>query len=111
MDVDALAEAGFVADEAAEAVLERSREGLREGGQQDAGVGVLAGEGDGAVEGDDGLTRAGGAGYAGWSVIVALDQLALRGVEEDGPFDPRVIEARSSSSTLRMRRKRRWASG
>jgi hypothetical protein len=46
----------------------------------------------GAVEGDDGLAGAGGTGDAGGGGEGALDEVALRGVEEDGPGLPGRVE-------------------
>ncbi|PJN95221.1 hypothetical protein CNY89_09740, partial [Amaricoccus sp. HAR-UPW-R2A-40] len=52
----------------------------------------VAGEADGAVEGDDRLAGAGGADDAGGAVEVAGDELGLRWMEEDGPPFPRGCE-------------------
>lgn len=46
------------------------------GGEEDSGAGVLAGETNGPVEGDDGLAGAGAAGDAGWAGEVAGDEFA-----------------------------------
>ena len=75
-------------------------------------AGSSAGEAGGAVEGDDGLAGAGAAGDAGGAGEVAGHEVALGGVEEDGPGSPRGRRGRPGarrSST--SRRKRRWASG
>ncbi len=92
LDGDAVVYGFFLADEDGEAVFEGGGEGVGEGGEQDAGVGVFTGEAGGAVEGDDGFAGTGRAGDAGGAFVVAFDNVALGGVEEDGPLFPRVIE-------------------
>ena len=44
------------------------------------------------MEGDDRLAGAGRTGHAGGAAVIALDRLALRRMQEDGPFLPRVVQ-------------------
>ena len=71
---------------------ERRRERVRVGRQQDARIGVRAREEHGAVDRDDRLARARRARHASRPTVVALDDLALRRMEEDDPALPRVVE-------------------
>lgn len=59
---DAVADGGLVADELVELRLEGVGEGVVEGGERHA-PGTRAHQKHGAVEGDDGLASAGGAGH------------------------------------------------
>ena len=91
-DGDAVGHVRALAEEAAELDAEGGGEGVGEGGEEDARGRVAAGEVGGAVEGDDGLAGAGGAGDAGGAGEGALDEVALGGVEEDGPGLPGGVE-------------------
>ena len=72
--------------------MQRVRQGIGKSREQDPRFGMGAGQMGGPVKRHDGLARAGGAGDAGWSGIVALDPLPLFGMQEDCPFLPREIE-------------------
>jgi len=47
---------------------------------------------DGAVKRDDRLAGAGGTRYPRRAAVGALDQAALRRVQEDRPFLPRIVQ-------------------
>ena len=93
LDVDPLGELRLVADEPAQPGAQRVGQGVREGGEQDASVGVPACERHRAVECHDGLPGPRRAGNPGGAREVALDQPSLLGVEEDRPLVPRELES------------------
>jgi hypothetical protein len=81
--------------QAAEVGLDVCGEVAREGGEQDAVVGLgehLLREVDGAVHGDHGLARAGAAEHPNRAVPGPVDELALARVEEDPPLLQRRVE-------------------
>ena len=67
------------------------RQRVREGRQQHLAR-LDAGEMGGAMQRDDGLASAGRARDARGTGEVARDQRRLRGMQEDGPFLPRLVE-------------------
>lgn len=91
-DLDALGDARLVADEESESGAEGVRQRFGERREENAGVVVSPREMRGAMEGDDRLARPGGPRDARRPSEVALDELALVGVEEDRPGFPRRFE-------------------
>jgi hypothetical protein len=55
--IEPLQQAGFTLHQAMELLLQQGRQGLGEGGEENAGVRIVAGEEDGAVQRHDGLAR------------------------------------------------------
>jgi len=92
MDFEAFGEARLIVNERAEFVAESVGEDFGECGEKDSGIGLGTGEEDGAMERDDSFAGAGGTGDAGRAVVIAFDEGALGGVEEDGPLVPREFE-------------------
>ena len=87
-----LGDAGLVVDQAPEPHAQRVRQRVGEGGEEDAGIGMRAGEMNGAVERHDGLSGAGRAGDAGRAAVCVLHDSALRRMQEDRPLLPRELE-------------------
>ena len=67
-------------------------ERVGEGRQQHPRPGVGSGEMGGAMQRDDGLAGPGRARDAGGPGEIAGDERRLRGMQEDGPFLPRLVE-------------------
>ncbi len=55
-------------------------------------MGMRAGEMNGAMERDDGLSCAGRTGDAGGAAVCSLHDTALCRMKEYGPFIPRILE-------------------
>ena len=85
-------DAGLIVDQAPEPHAQRVRERVREGGEEDPGVGMRAGEMDGTVKRDDRLSCAGRSRNAGRAIVCAIHNPALGRVQEDGPLLPREFE-------------------
>ena len=92
VNIDPLGETRFVAQQSLQLGLQRIRQRVGEGRQQDAGVGMRARQMGGPVQRHDGLARARRAGDARRAGVVALHPLPLLGVQEDRPLLPREIE-------------------
>jgi len=90
--VDALTEAGLGPDQPRQLDSQRARERVGESCQKDARFGIAASQVRCAVERDDGLPSPCRARNTCWSAEAALDQFPLRGVEEDRPPLPRILE-------------------
>jgi hypothetical protein len=92
VDIYALGEPWLGSQEATQLRFQCAGERFRECGEENSGLGLGASKVCGTVQGDNGFPCACGACDAGGAVVVALDPFALAGVEEDGPFFPRVVE-------------------
>ena len=77
-----------MADQAAQLAAQGLGEDGGEGGEQDTAGRILTGEVDGAMQGDDGLTRARRASDAGRAGELTLHPLPLGGMEKDRPLVP-----------------------
>lgn len=88
VDFQPLGESWLGADQASELGAQRACERLGEGRQEDATLRMSAREKDRAMQRDDGLPGAGRPADARRAVELALDPLALCGMEEDGPLVP-----------------------
>jgi hypothetical protein len=92
MDGDPPGDLGFIPDQGAQPRLERVGEGLRERGQQHPRPRIPTRQHHRAVKRDDRLAGAGRARDARRAGVVAIDHAALRRVQKDRPFVPRVFE-------------------
>ena len=87
-----LANTRLVADQASEFGSQSMRQGVGKGGEQHPGIGVSTGQKDGPVQGHDSLAGAGRPRYPCGAAIVPFHPLALRRMQEDGPFLPGIGE-------------------
>ncbi len=92
MNVQALRQTRFVADQPPELGAEGVRQDVRERRQQHARIRIGSGEKDGAMERHNRLPRASGARDAGWAAVVPFHQLPLLGMEKHGPLVPWEIQ-------------------
>ena len=92
VNINPLRETRFVAQQSLQLGLQRIRQRVGEGRQQNAGVGMRARQMGGPVQCDDGLARARRTGDARRAGVVALHPLPLLGMQEDRPLLPGEIE-------------------
>ena len=92
VNIDPLRETRLTAQQPLQLGLQRIRQRVGEGRQQDAGVGMRARQMGGPVQRHDGLACARRTGDARRPGVVALHPLPLLGVQEDRPLLPREIE-------------------
>ncbi len=93
MHFHALAETRFVADQVAELRPAAHSPDVSENVvSRTLRARICAGQKDGAMQRDDGFAGARRTGDARRAAVVALDQLALRRMQKDGPLLPGIIE-------------------
>ena len=90
--LETLGDLRLVADQAREAHSQGGCQRVGEGRQQHAALRVPAGQMHRPVEGHDGLAGARRPRDAGGAVVLALDELPLRRMQEDRPLLPGIVE-------------------
>ncbi len=92
MDVDPLGQVWFAACQAFEFGVQSIRQRVGKRGEQHPGIGMTACQKHGPVQRHDGLAGARRPRYPRRAAVVALDPLALLGMQKDRPFLPRIVQ-------------------
>src|SRR5436190_18060698 len=86
VDVYALGKAGLIPQQPFQPDAQRVGERVGERGQEHTCIGMGAGQMSSPMQCDDGLASASRTRDSSRAVVVALDEVALIGMQEDGPF-------------------------